>query len=67
MKITEQTRAHAKETLFGPYKLIDLTQIDDEQLKEQLWLGIMMRTMKHIWDKDIFPFLKETIKRSTNY
>jgi predicted transposase/invertase (TIGR01784 family) len=54
----EQERELARQTLFSPYHLIDLTQNSDKELSEFLWYGPMARLLKHIHDADILPFFK---------
>lgn len=42
-----------------PFFLIDLNQIEDAKIKERIWLGAMELTLKHIFDYDIAPAVKE--------
>lgn len=42
-----------------PFQLIDLGQIDDETLKQHAWSGVMEFCLKHIFARDILPFLKD--------
>jgi len=42
-----------------PFQLIDLGQIDDETLKQHAWSGVMEFVLKHIFARDILPFLKD--------
>ncbi|HLC17305.1 MAG TPA: Rpn family recombination-promoting nuclease/putative transposase, partial [Thermodesulfovibrionia bacterium] len=56
-------RKLAKEILTSPYQLIDLTQITDEQLREDLWYGTMALALKHAHDIDIVPFVRGIIER----
>ncbi|HAU1484593.1 TPA: Rpn family recombination-promoting nuclease/putative transposase [Legionella pneumophila] len=42
-----------------PFQLIDLGQIDDKTLKQHAWAGIMEFALKHIFARDILPWLKE--------
>jgi predicted transposase/invertase (TIGR01784 family) len=51
----------AKDILWQPYRLIDLSKIPDEKLKEFLRYGVIARTMKHIYEKDFLPALKNLI------
>lgn len=44
-----------------PFFLVDLNQIEDSVLKEKVWLGIMELTLKHIFDQNIEPALKDII------
>jgi len=51
----------AKDILWQPYRLIDLSKIPDKKLKEFLRYGVIARTMKHIYEKDFLPALKDLI------
>jgi conserved hypothetical protein (putative transposase or invertase) len=51
----------AQDILWKPYRLIDLSKISDEKLKEFLRYGIIARTMKYIYQKDFLPALKNII------
>ncbi|MFT4060606.1 MAG: Rpn family recombination-promoting nuclease/putative transposase [Legionella sp.] len=42
-----------------PFQLIDLGQIDDEKIKQHAWAGVMEFALKHIFARDIMPWLKE--------
>lgn len=42
-----------------PFHLIDLGQIDDETLKQHAWSGIMEFALKHIYARDILPWLED--------
>ncbi|CAM4500636.1 MAG: ISNCY family transposase ISPlu22 [Legionella sp.] len=42
-----------------PFQLIDLGQIDDEILKQHTWAGVMEFALKHIFARDIMPWLKK--------
>ncbi|MBY0273290.1 MAG: Rpn family recombination-promoting nuclease/putative transposase [Alphaproteobacteria bacterium] len=55
-------REIAKQTLFSPYHLIDLTQNSDKELRKYLWYGTMARILKHIHDANILPSFKEIIQ-----
>ena len=44
-----------------PYKLVDLTQASDEDLKKYFWFGAAALIAKHIKDPDIMPTLKVAI------
>jgi predicted transposase/invertase (TIGR01784 family) len=52
----------AKDILWQPYKLIDLSKIPDKHLKQYLRYGVIARTMKHIYERDFLPVLKELIE-----
>jgi predicted transposase/invertase (TIGR01784 family) len=41
-----------------PFHLIDLGEIDDETLKQHAWSGAMEFALKHIFSRDILPWLK---------
>ncbi|KTD32715.1 hypothetical protein Lnau_2363 [Legionella nautarum] len=42
-----------------PFQLMDLGQIDDKVLKQHAWSGVMEFALKHIFARDILPYLKE--------
>jgi len=47
-------------TLFqDPIPLIDVNQLSDDELRQQQWIGIVARALKHIRDPDIGPYLLE--------
>jgi recombination-promoting nuclease RpnB len=41
-----------------PFQLVDLGEIDDEQLRQHAWSGVMEFALKHIYARDILPHLK---------
>lgn len=51
----------AKDVLFRPFTLIDLTQISDDVLKKMQWVGIMGLVQKHIATRDFMNFLKRLL------
>ena len=51
----------ARDTLFAPFHLIDLSQIPDTQLEKYFWSGVLTRTMKHIYERDLLPFFKKAL------
>jgi len=59
---SKEERELAKDILWQPYRLIDLSKISDEKLKEFLRYGVIARTMKHIYQRDFLPILKDIIK-----
>jgi recombination-promoting nuclease RpnB len=42
-----------------PFQLIDLGQIDDDVLKQHTWSGVMEFALKHIFARDVLPWLRE--------
>lgn len=42
-----------------PFQLLDLSKISDEELKKNIWSGIMAFALKHIFERDMLPFLQE--------
>ena len=40
-----------------PFTLIDLNKIDDETIKRKTWAGVMELTLKHIFKRDMLPYL----------
>lgn len=56
------SRDELVETLFlKPFFLIDLNLISDEVLKQRVWSGAMDLTLKHIFAKDMLPYLLDII------
>ena len=51
----------AKDILWKPYQLVDLSKIPDEKLKASIRYGIVAYTMKHIHNKNFLPILKSII------
>lgn len=45
-----------------PFNLIDLSQIEDKVLKQNIWSGVMELTLKHIFARDMLPYLKEIVE-----
>lgn len=44
-----------------PFKLLDLNKIDDDVIKQTTWSGIMEFVLKHIFERDMLPFLRDAI------
>ncbi len=42
-----------------PFQLVDLNQISDLELRRNQWVGVMSLAMKHVYDRDILPALRE--------
>lgn len=42
-----------------PFQLIELNEIPDNILRQHTWSGILSLTMKHIYDRDVLPILKD--------
>ena len=51
----------AKDILWNPYKLVNISKIPDEQLSKFLHYGILARTMKYIWEDDFLPILEKIV------
>ena len=45
-----------------PIALIDINQLPDDQLKQQHWIGIVARALKHIRAADISPYLLDLLQ-----
>jgi predicted transposase/invertase (TIGR01784 family) len=52
----------AEKTLLQPFDLLDLSQISDDDLKQQIWSGMMELSLKHISERDLIPFIKGAIQ-----
>lgn len=57
----ENEKELAKEFLTNPYQLIDLNQIQDDDLKKEIWFGTAALIAKHIYDTDFLPTLEVVI------
>ncbi len=44
-----------------PFQLIELNQITDQELRRSLWAGVMNLAMKHVYERDILPALRNFI------
>lgn len=42
-----------------PFHLIDLGKIDDEEIKHHAWASIMEFALKHIFERDALPYIKD--------
>ncbi len=42
-----------------PFQLVELNQISDLELRRYQWAGMMSLAMKHVYDRDILPALRE--------
>ena len=51
-----------KDLFQGPLPLIDVNQLSDVDLKQQQWVGIVARALKHIRKADIGPDLLEWLR-----
>ncbi|WP_375327539.1 Rpn family recombination-promoting nuclease/putative transposase [Candidatus Tisiphia endosymbiont of Nemotelus uliginosus] len=49
----------AKRLWTDDYLLINVHDINDEQLKEQLWSGILLFFLKHIHERQLLKKLQE--------
>lgn len=54
-----QNKKLAQEIMFKPFKLIDLTQMSDDELTKNNWSGFMQMVLKHFKDEDFFPALEK--------
>ena len=54
-------KALAQSWMFTPFQLIDLSHLDDEALAQHPWSGLMALMMKHIYEQNILPFLKDRL------
>jgi hypothetical protein len=49
----------ARNILRNEYHLIDASKIDDEELKEKAWAGVMQFFMKHAFERDVIKLLQQ--------
>jgi len=48
----------ARDIFLKPFQLIDLCRIPDAELRKHTWASVMELVEKHIWAKNLLPFLK---------
>ncbi len=48
----------AKKFYTEPVKVVDLQEIEDEELREKSYSGVMMYVMKHIYENEILPYIE---------
>lgn len=51
----------AKKSLCGPFNLIDLNEIPDEELMSDNWSNIMVSLMKHIYSRNLLNVIESMI------
>ena len=51
----------AKDILWKPCQLINLSKIPDEEFKDRLFYGVVAYIMKHIYEKGFLPIFKNAI------
>lgn len=49
-----------KSILLTPFQLIDISQISDRELKKHPWAGLFEFMMKHIYVRDILPYVVQS-------
>ena len=59
--IVNAPKALVDQFFLKPFKLLDLNKIDDAVIKQNTWSGIMEFVLKHIFERDMLPFLREAI------
>jgi len=57
--IVDAPRELVERYFLKPFQLIDLGQIEDKELKKQSWAGVMGFALKHIFARDIMPYLRD--------
>jgi predicted transposase/invertase (TIGR01784 family) len=56
-KLIDAPEGVVEKYFLKPFHLIDLGQIEDETLKRHAWAGVMELALKHIFARDIMPYL----------
>ena len=49
----------ARSFFIEPFRLIDLQKIEDNELREKLWAGLMEIVMKRIYEKKVLPIIQQ--------
>lgn len=52
-----EQEALAREIFLQPFTLIDVSLIEDEELRQHQWAGILEWCMMHVYKRDILPYL----------
>jgi predicted transposase/invertase (TIGR01784 family) len=58
----ENNKELAKQTLFEPCKLLDISNTPDEELQKFLMFGTIAQIMKHVHDPSFEPFLEQLMQ-----
>ncbi len=56
--LVDAPKALVDQYFLKPFQLIDLVEIEDEQLKEHAWSGVVEFALKHIFARDVLPHIK---------
>jgi len=51
-----------QEVLFKPFHLVDTHDISDEELRQRHWAGILLYLMKHVYARDVWPYIQQLIE-----
>jgi len=65
-EIVQALPAIIEDVLFKPFHLMDTHEIEDERLRERRWAGILTFMMKHVYARDIWPFIQTVIEMLKN-
>ncbi len=58
-------RAMVESTLFDPFQIVDTYDISDESLRERQWSGIMEFMFKHVYAREVWPYVQPLIDMLT--
>ena len=51
-----------QQILFQPFHLVDTHDISDEELRQRHWAGILLYLMKHVYARDIWPYIQQFVE-----
>ncbi len=57
--IVDAPRELIEKYFLKPFQLIDLGKIEDKELKQHAWVGVIAFALKHIFARDIMPHLQD--------
>ncbi|MCD6046808.1 MAG: hypothetical protein K0S08_455 [Gammaproteobacteria bacterium] len=57
-----KNRDIAQSCLLGPYTLINLAKVPDDEIKRHQWVGLMEMVMKHAKVRDVLVLVEEILK-----
>jgi predicted transposase/invertase (TIGR01784 family) len=57
--IVDAPRNLVDQYFLKPFQLLDLSKVDDAVIRQKMFSGIMEFVLKHIFERDMLPFLKD--------
>lgn len=64
--LVDSSRELIDQYFLKPFHLVDLSKIPDEELKNHTWAGIAEFALKHIFERDVLPWVRQIISNMRN-